>query len=55
MRRAQNVDAIDFGMIDYADSPGDLAVARKIDINFFAHFRGELLGIVQFPVPEFLR
>ena len=53
MCRAQNVDPIDLGVIDYADGPGNLVIARKFDINFFAHFGCELLGIVQFPVPEF--
>ena len=53
--RTQNIDPIDLEMIDDADRPRDFGIAGKIEINFFAHFRGELLGIVQFPVPEFFR
>ena len=46
MGRAQDVDPVDFNMIDYADCPKHLGVARKIDINFFSQLRGELLGII---------
>jgi len=55
VRCPQNVYSIDFKVIDYSDRPSDLGVTRKVDINFFAQLRGELLGIVQFPVPEFFR
>ena len=54
MSRAQNVDLVDLDVIDDADGPDDVAVARKIDINFFAQFRRELFGIVELPVPKFL-
>ena len=46
MRRAQDVDPVDFEVIDYADCPEHLGVARKIDINFFSQLRRELLGII---------
>ena len=36
VRRAQNVDSIYLKVIDHADRPNDLGIARKIDINFFA-------------------
>jgi hypothetical protein len=35
VRGAENVDPVDFGMIDYPDRPDHIAVGRKIDINFF--------------------
>ena len=46
MRRAQDVDPVDFEVIDYADCPEHLGVARKINVNFFSELRGELLGII---------
>jgi hypothetical protein len=53
--RAQNVDSIYLKMIDDADRPNDLSVARKIDINFFAQIRCKLFRIVEFAMPKSLR
>jgi hypothetical protein len=55
MGRAQDIDPVDFEMVDHTDSPRDLTVAGKIDINFLAQFRDELLRIVQLPMPKFFR
>jgi hypothetical protein len=55
VRRPQDVDLVDFNMIDHANGPEHFRIARKIDIHFFAQFGRELFGIVQLAVPEFLR
>ena len=54
VRRPQNVDSIDLEVIDHADRPNDLGIARKIDINFFAQFRYKLFRIVEFAMPKSL-
>src|SRR2546423_8565675 len=54
MRCAQNIDPIDFEMIDNADSPDDFAIRNQFFVNFFAKLWAKLFGIVQFAVPEFL-
>src|ERR1043166_5954771 len=46
MTRSQNIDSINFDMIDNADCPGDLGVGGKIEKNFLAPFGQELFGIV---------
>ena len=43
------------GRIDDAHRPCDAAVRDEIVVNFFALLGQQLLGIVQLPVPEFLR
>ena len=53
VRRAQDVDAIDFERIDNADGPEDIGVAHKFGINFLAQVGEELFGILQTFVPEF--
>jgi hypothetical protein len=55
VRSAENVDPIDFSMVDYPDCPDHIAVSCKIDINFFPQLRRELFGVVQLPVPKILR
>jgi len=55
MGSPQNVDRVYLDRINYSNRPTNLGVARKIHVNFFAQFRGELLGIIQFPVSKFLR
>jgi hypothetical protein len=54
VRRAQNINPVDFGMINNSGRPPHIGVRSKIDIDLFAQFGGELFGIIQFPVPEFL-
>jgi hypothetical protein len=54
VRRAQNINPVDFGVIDNSGRPPHIGIRCKIDIDLFAQSRGELFGIIQFPVPEFL-
>jgi len=54
LRCAQNIDSIDFEMIDNADGPGDFAIRNQLIVNFFTKLWAKLFGIVQFAVPEFL-
>jgi len=42
-------------MIDDADCPNDLGIARKIGIDFFAQFRCKLFRVVEFAMPKSLR
>ena len=51
----QNVDPIDFDVVDDANSPANLSIGNELRINFFAEFGRELLRIFQFPMPEFFR
>jgi len=53
--RAQNVDSIYLKVIDDADRPNDLGIAREIEINFFAQFRRKLFRIVEFAMPKSFR
>jgi hypothetical protein len=53
MRRAQDVDSVDLNRVHNANTPYDLGVRGKIDIDCLAQFGYELLGIVQSSVPEF--
>ena len=53
--RAQNIDRIDLDGIDDADRPPDRIVRDEIVVNLSAFLRQQLLRVVQFPVPEFLR
>ena len=55
MRCAQNIDPIDFEMIDNADSPDDFAIRNQFFVDFFAKLWVKLFGIVQFAVPKSLR
>ena len=53
--RAQYVDRVDLDRIDHADRPRDRTVRDEIVVNLFALLRQKLFGIVQLPVPKFLR
>ncbi len=53
--RAQNVDSIDLDVIDHADRPNDVGIARKIDIHAFAQIRGKLLRIIEFTMSKAVR
>jgi hypothetical protein len=55
VRRPQNIDSINFEMIDHPDRPGNFHVPDQFVINFFPQLRNELLGILQFAVAKFLR
>src|SRR6266478_5355866 len=55
VRRAQNINPVDLDRIDNTDRPADLGITDQFTINFFTQFRRKLFGIVQAPVPEFLR
>ena len=52
---AQDVDLIDFHVIDHADRPGDFSVNNQLPVNRFAELGRELFGILQFPMPELFR
>jgi hypothetical protein len=43
---AQNIDAVDFYRIDNTDGPTEVGVRNQVVINFVAHVRRKLLGIV---------
>jgi len=53
--RAQNIDRIDLDRINDTDSPCDRIVPDQVVVNLVAFLRQQLLRVVQFPVPEFLR
>jgi hypothetical protein len=55
MGRAQNVDGVDLYRIDDPDRPANGLVRQELFVNLLPLFRQELFGIVQLPVPEFLR
>ena len=52
---SQNVDRVDLDGIDDADRPANRLVRHELFVNRLPFFREELFGIVQLPVPEFLR
>lgn len=43
---AQNIDAVDLHGIDNTDRPTEVGVRDQVVINFFAHVRRKLFGIV---------
>ena len=53
--RAQNINRVDLDRVDDSDGPPNGVVRDEIAENFFAFFREQLFGIVQLPVPKFLR
>jgi hypothetical protein len=55
MRRAQNIDAVDFHGIDNTDRPSEVRIRDQVVVNFFAQVRCKLFGIVQAPVTELFR
>jgi hypothetical protein len=55
VRRAQNIDAVDFHGIDNTDRPSEVRIRDQVVVNFFAQVRCKLFGIVQAPVTELFR
>ena len=55
MGSAQDVDRVDLDRIHDADRPANRLVGEELFVNLLPLFREELFGIVQLPVPEFLR
>ena len=55
VRGPQDVDRVDLDGIDDADRPANRLVREELFVNRLPLFREELFGIVQLPVPEFLR
>ena len=51
----QNVDRVDLDGIDHPDRPANRLVRQEFFVNLLPLFREELFGIVQLPMPEFLR
>ena len=51
---AQDIDLIDLVMIDHADSPRDLLVGNQLCVDLLSQVWRELLGVLEFAVPELL-
>jgi hypothetical protein len=54
VRRAQDIDLIDLRVVYHPDGPRNFAVTNEFVVDLFAQFGCELLGILQFAMPEFL-
>jgi hypothetical protein len=50
--RAQNVQAVDFLSLDYGRGPSDLAVGGDFRKKLLTLSRGQLLGVIEFPVTK---
>ena len=55
VRSPQNIDSINFEMIDHPDRPGNFHVPDEFVVNLFPQLRNELLGILQLAMAKFLR